>query len=174
MMADTVLVYYSLTGLNDVIAERVQQKTGADVIKLESEFNYHKAMYPCWDIVRKWRGVGSIPQHRQPLPDINKAPKLKGPVPDLASYQRVIVGGPVWGWTMADPIMAFLNSTDLAGKDFYTYWTCVNTDYNYEDDFKELLSKGANYRKGLCIDAGISDNPERLDQSLNQLLDFGD
>lgn len=54
-MADTVLIYYSLTGLNDVIADRVRQKTGADVVKLEPDFNYPKAMYSCWDIVRKWR-----------------------------------------------------------------------------------------------------------------------
>ena len=173
-MADTVLLYYSLTGLNDVIADRVRQKTGADVVKLEPDFNYPKAMYSCWDIVRKWRGVGSIPKHGQPLPDISKAPQLKGSLPDLAGYQRVLIGGPVWGWTMADPIMTFLTSANLSGKDVYAYWTCVNTDYNYEVDFKSLLPADAKYRKDLCIDSEISDNPEHLEQSLNQLLEFGD
>lgn len=171
MMADTLLVYYSLTGMNDAIAAQVQQMGDIDGFKISSQYDYPTGMYDCWDVVRKFRHVNTtIPRHGEPLPDIKQLPPIQNNLPDITNYQNIIIGGPVWGWTMADPIMTYLNESNLAGKNVKAYCTCVNTDYNYEHDFKSLLSPDANYQGGLCIDAGISDNPQRHKSALQQLI----
>lgn len=171
-MEKNLLVYYSLTGLNDAIANQIKEIVDVNVYKLTSQYNYPVGMYECWDVVRKFRDVKTaIPRHGEPLPNIDQLPLVKGNLPDVSNYQNIIIGGPVWGWTMADPIMTYLSKADLSGKRVKAYWTCVNTDYNYEQDFKSLLSPNARYQGGLCIDAGISDNPVKLKTALKQFLE---
>lgn len=170
-MADTLLVYYSLTGMNDAIANQVKQLGDIDVFRIRSQYDYPTGMYDCWDVVRKFRHVQTaIPRHGEPLPAIDQLPGIQGDLPDLTPYQNVIIGGPVWGWTMADPIMTYLSQADLDGKNVKAYWTCVNTAYNYESDLQSLLPANANYQGGLCIDASIADNPQQLRSALQQLI----
>ncbi len=171
-MAKRLLVYYSLTGLNDAIVKQIQDMVDVDAFKLSSQYDYPLGMYECWDVVKKFRGIKTaIPRHGEPLPDIEQLPAIKGSLPDISNYRNIIIGGPVWGWTMADPIMTYLHQTDLSGKNIKAYWTCVNTDYNYEHDFRSLIPSDARYQGGLSIDASISDNPSKLRAALKQLLE---
>lgn len=170
-MEKTLLVYYSLTSLNDTIAKKIQKKYDVDIFKIQPTIEYPKAMYGCWDIVRAWRNVGSIPNHREPLPNMDNLPTgIKNELPDLSNYENIIIGGPVWGWTMSDPIMAYLDQADLSGKNVLAYWTCVDTDYNYDHDLKTMLSNNSNYKGGLKIDSTIYSNVSRLDKSLDGLI----
>lgn len=128
-------------------------------------------MYTCWDIVRGWRHTESIPSIHEPLPNINDLPALdSSSIPDLTNYQNLIIGGPTWGWTLSDPLITYLSQTDLEYKNILAYWTCVNTSYNYEYDFKRLLSKKANYLDGLEIDTTLCNDIQKLDAKLNSLL----
>jgi Flavodoxin len=43
-------------------------------------------------------------------------PPLNAQVPELARYQTVFLGFPVWGETAPPPIRSFLSSHDLTGK----------------------------------------------------------
>ena len=170
-MGKTLLVYYSLTGLNQTIANLIHDKFQIDTFNLKSEVNYPKSMYPCWEIVRHWRGVAAIPNHGEPLPNMNDLPGgISNQLPDISNYDNIIIGGPVWGWTLSDPIMAFLNKADLADKNIKAYWTCVDTDYNYQDNLQQMLPNNSNFVAGLNINSGISGNRDELEQSLNGLI----
>lgn len=37
-------------------------------------------------------------------------------MPNLAEYDVIFVGGPVWMYTMATPLFSFFNKVDFAGK----------------------------------------------------------
>lgn len=169
-MTDTLLVYYSLTGLNDALMKKVQSLTNADIYKIETTYNYPKGMYPCWNIVRSWRGISSLPVQGQPLPNVNKLPDIDQSFPNLDQYKNIILAGPVWGWTLSDPLITFLEENNLENKNIKAYWTTVSTDYNYEHDLMSLISNKANYQGGLCIDARLSDDPVELDTALNNLF----
>lgn len=169
-MTDTLLIYYSLTGLNDTIATQVKAMTNADVFKITSKYDYPTGMSQCWNVVRKLRNIKTaIPRHGEPLPDISKLPSIET-TPAISKYQNIIIGGPVWGWTMSDPVMTYLSMNDLSDKNVKAYWTCVDTDYNYEHDLQTLLTSSTNYQGGLCINASLLDNPQRLQRALKQLL----
>ncbi|GAB5055791.1 hypothetical protein COSHB9_01780 [Companilactobacillus alimentarius] len=170
-MGKTLLVYYSLTGLNETIAQRIHEKYSIDLFNIHTTIDYPKSMYPCWGVVRSWRGVGSIPNHGEPLPNMDDLPTgIKNELPNLSSYDNIIIGGPVWGWTLSDPIMAYLTQADLSGKNIKAYWTCVDTDYNYENDLKEMLPEKSNYLAGLKIDSSIYGSKRRLDKVLDKLI----
>lgn len=170
-MSKTLLIYYSLTGLNETIAKKIHEKYEIDLFNIQSEINYPKSMYPCWEVVRRWRGVNAIPNHGEPLPNMNKLPGgIKNKLSEISSYENIIIGGPVWGWTLSDPIMAYLNGVDLSNKNIKAYWTCVNTDYNYENDIKEMLPEDSNYISGLKIDSSIYGNSQKLTKTLDKFL----
>ncbi|MFA6215110.1 MAG: flavodoxin domain-containing protein [Patescibacteria group bacterium] len=84
----TLVIYYSLTGNTRFIAEQIAQKSGADILELKPE-----------------RGQGSKSRPK-PLP-LTK---------DLADYDLIILGTPVWGFNFAPAIRTFLNQAKLENK----------------------------------------------------------
>lgn len=170
-MSGTLLVYYSLTGLNETIAKRIHDEYKIDIFNIESEINYPKSMYPCWEVVRHWRGVSAIPNHGESLPNMNNLPGgIKNKLLDISNYENIIISGPVWGWTLSDPIMSYLTQANLSGKNIKAYWTCVDTDYNYENDIEEMLPENSNYIKGLKIDSSIYGNSQKLSKTLDKFI----
>lgn len=45
-------------------------------------------------------------------------PPITSPQIDLSPYDIVLIGGPVWGQTLATPLMSFLNESNFAGKKY--------------------------------------------------------
>ena len=43
-------------------------------------------------------------------------PALKKNPPDMSSYDLIVVGGPVWWYTVPSPVMSFLKQADFAGR----------------------------------------------------------
>ena len=45
-----------------------------------------------------------------------EAPEIDAIDPDPASFDRIVLGGPVWVWVIALPLRSFLRRTDLSDK----------------------------------------------------------
>lgn len=98
----TLVVYYSLSGHTRDIAQRIQQKTGADIYEIKTAQKIDK--YP-WFYLNLRRQLKN-----------KKFPKLEGQMPDFTKYDTVFVGFPVWWYTMATPGFSFLKQADFMGK----------------------------------------------------------
>ena len=99
----TVIVYYSLEGNTDYAANRIAEILGADLLRIVSKKAYPKSG------VRKflWAGKSAV---------MAETPELEPYVFDSTSYDRVILGFPVWAGNMAPPIRTFVRHQDLRGK----------------------------------------------------------
>ena len=98
-----LVVYYSLTGSTRSVAEMIREKTGGDPFEIET--------------VRKYPAdyAGIIKEAKREL-ETGDLPALKKSPPDMSSYDLILVGSPVWWYTVATPVMRFLTQADFAGK----------------------------------------------------------
>lgn len=132
-----LIVYYSLTGVSGKVAGVLKEKTGADIYEVKTERTYNMDMWKAWDEAQAETASGKLPE-------------LKGQPPDLNGYDVVLLGGPVWGWTISNPMLAYIRQTDFAGKVVSAYWTFYDHDEKYEKDVeKECV--GAVVKKGLSL-----------------------
>ncbi|MGA2228444.1 MAG: flavodoxin [Syntrophobacteraceae bacterium] len=108
--AKVLVVYYSLTGNTKSIAEIIREKTGGDVFEIETVKNYPAGYSECIEEAKREL------QTRE-LPALKKSP------PDMSSYDLILVGSPVWWYTVSTPVMHFLKQTGFAGKDVSSFCT---------------------------------------------------
>ena len=91
----TLIVYYSLQGNTAYAAERIAGNIGADTLRL-----YSKKAY-------KDRGFAKF-LSGGPSAIKEETPELEDCEVDLAEYDRVIFGFPVWASNIAPPLRTFI------------------------------------------------------------------
>ena len=91
----TAIVYYSMLGNSEMIAEKMAAKLGADVIRIEPD----KA-YPDKGAKKfLWGGKSAV---------MGERPVLKPYEFDPDKYDNIIIGFPVWASRPAPPIRTFV------------------------------------------------------------------
>ena len=93
-LGKVLVVYYSLSGKTKEIAENIAHKTNADLfeIKTTDKLNTNAKFY--LEIKKQLKS--------------KKYPLLEENIPDFSKYDTVFVGFPVWWYTIATPVLSFL------------------------------------------------------------------
>ena len=129
-MTKILIVYYSLTGNTQFIAEALRDSIEADILELKpiKELNADKGSRFMWG------GYQST---------MKKKPKLKDFDINPLEYDLVILGTPVWAWNISPPMRSFLSKFDFTDKNV-ALWMCHAGDgIKAMIRFKEVL-KSAN------------------------------
>lgn len=92
----TLLVYYSLEGNTEYAAERIAAATGADLLRLVPRKAYADKGFAKFF----WGGKSAV---------MAEKPDLEPYTVDIAAYDRIIIGFPVWASTFTPPIRTFLS-----------------------------------------------------------------
>lgn len=124
-----LVVYYSYTGNTRTLAEQIRQSVAGDIFELQPAAPYSSD----YDTV--------VNQGKKEVESGYKPP-LKGKVDNLASYDVIFVGTPIWWYTIAPPVATFLAESDLAGKTIFPF--CTHGGYGAGhslDDIKKLAPK---------------------------------
>ena len=104
------VVYYSMSGNAEYVANIIAEKTGADLIKLVAKKEYPKKG------LRKfaWGGACAV---------MGETPALEPYEFNAEDYDYIIFGTPVWASSFTPPIRTFLkeNKEKLNGKKFAAY-----------------------------------------------------
>lgn len=124
-LGNVLVIYYSLTGHTKDIARQIQEKTGGDIYEIKTEKTYTSpSVY-----LESKKELAS-----------KKYPVLKKDfVPDVASYDTIFVGGPVWWYTMAPALYSFLNKTDFKGVRVVPFSTQGSNYGKFFADFKRKV-----------------------------------
>lgn len=155
-MTDTLIIYYSSTGYNERVAQLITNKTNADLFRIEPERAYDTDMWAAWDVAKKER-------------EENDLPVLKSDYPDMSKYQRIMLGGPSWGFTLSNPLQSFLKKADFAGKPLYPWVTYYDHDEKYLSDLKQQLHNGQ-VNDLLELTMGTLNDQTKLDQTITKWL----
>ena len=89
----TLVVYYSRTGTTKKIGDLIAERAGADVEEIR-------------DTIDRRGAKGYLISGRDAMK--RRLTKLEPLMHDLESYDRVIIGTPIWGWNMSVPVRTFV------------------------------------------------------------------
>lgn len=152
----TMVIYYSQTGQSKRIAEMAAEKLHADLAEIKTVRTYDEDMWKADAQAKAERNAG-------------KFPELEGALPEITSYDTVILGGPVWGQTISNPMLAYMRKTDFSDKTVLSFWTFYDHDENYNGDMKRE-AKGARVMDGLSLPRAITENPKKLRSALDRWI----
>ncbi len=113
-MSKTLVAYFSATGTTARVGRQIAEALGADTFAIEPEQPYTSADLNWND--RKSRS--SVEMN-----DESCRPAIASTVDDMASYDAVFVGFPVWWYVEPRIIDTFLESYDFSGKTIIPFAT---------------------------------------------------
>lgn len=110
----TLVAYFSATGTTMEAATRLARLTGADLYEIVPETTYTPA-----DL--NWRDKSS--RSSVEMADKSSRPAIAGKVENMAQYDTVFVGFPIWWYIAPTIINTFLEQYDLSGKTVVPFFT---------------------------------------------------
>ena len=109
----TAIVYYSMSGNTKYVADKIAEKTEADIIRIEPVKAYPNKGTKKFI----WGGKSAV---------MGEKPKLQPYEFSVENYDRIILGTPVWASNFAPPIRTFIKENpDISGKKIAIF-TCFS------------------------------------------------
>lgn len=105
-----LVAYFSRSGNTRVVAGLIHRTLGTDLFEIRPARSYSEDY------------LETVEQARQER-DSGYEPALEARVPNMASYDTVYLGFPIWGETTPPIIRAFLSAHDLTGKTLVPFVT---------------------------------------------------
>ena len=145
-----------------MIAESIQKKLGCDILEIKPVIPYSTDYQKVVDEEQNNESSGKTP-------DIQKIDK------DLSQYNEIIIGSPVWWYTIVPVIRTFLKENDLSGKIIKPFAT--NAGW-LGQTFKEIekLCPNSKVEKGMNIvftenykENQLVTSPDEIDEWINSL-----
>ena len=125
----TLVLYYSETGTTKTVAEELQKQLGADIESVEAVTPYSGNFQET--IQRGQREMQN-----------GQWPELKPLKKEIAKYDVIFLGYPIWFGTYANPIVTLVNNNDFAGKTIVPFCTFGSGGLNTSSDaLKKALPK---------------------------------
>ena len=150
-----LIVYYSWGGKTHEIATLLQEKTGADICRIETQKTYLP--------------VPEIYQEAKEEINNKNYPELKTAIPDVQSYDLILVGSPVWWYSVSSPMLSLLSQCDFYNKSVASFCTHGGEMGNYDQTFENAV-QNATLLKGIDIQSKIEKDSVALDEKLSAWL----
>lgn len=113
-MAKILVAYFSASGVTAKAAVRLAKLAGADLFEIKPAVPYTRADLNWMD--KKSRSTLE-------MKDPGSRPEISERVDNMAQYDKVLVGFPIWWYTAPSIIKTFLESYDFAGKEIALFAT---------------------------------------------------
>ncbi|MCR4738617.1 MAG: NAD(P)H-dependent oxidoreductase [Bacteroidales bacterium] len=106
-MKKTLIAYFSATGNTKAAAQKLAKEFNADLYEITPE-----VLYTAADL--DWRDKTS--RSTLEMKDKSSRPAIKGKCENIADYDTVWIGFPVWWYTAPTIVNTFIEAHDLSGK----------------------------------------------------------
>lgn len=113
-MKRTLVAFFSATGTTKAAAQRLAKEKDADLFEIAPEVPYTAA-----DL--DWRDKQS--RSTKEMQDKTSRPAIKGRCENIADYDTVWIGFPVWWYTAPTIVNTFIEAHDLSGKTICVFAT---------------------------------------------------
>lgn len=156
-----LVAYFSWSGNTRMAAQHIAKKLGADEFEIIREKAYPTEYTPCTVEAKDEK-------------DANERPAIKGKVENMAQYDVIFVGVPVWWYTAPMPVFTFLEQYDLKGKIVIPFCTCYTAEYETLNDIVKA-TPNSQHLEGLSIvttemgGKGMDQKNDQIDQWLSKL-----
>lgn len=113
-MSKKLVAYFSASGTTKAVAERLAKAAGADLFEIRPAVPYTSA-----DL--KWTDSNS--RSSLEMNDPASRPEIASKLANMADYDTVFLGFPIWWYTAPRIIETFVESYDLSGKTLVPFAT---------------------------------------------------
>ena len=138
-MTKELVAFFSASGTTAKVARDLAEAIGADLFEIEPEVPYTTG-----DL--NWRDSGS--RSSVEMNDESCRPAIAGEVADMAAYDTVYVGFPVWWYVEPRIIDTFLEAYDFSGKTIVPFATSGGSGLGKAPQRMQALASGAQVRQG--------------------------
>lgn len=160
IQAKTLVVYYSYTNNVHTIVSELLKQIDAEVLRIEPAqkgLDYEADNYAI--------GSAQIAAIRENPQDLASYPAIDPTDVDLASYDCIIIGAPLWWSNMAAPLQTYLfrNGPAMAGKKIGLIVSSHSSGISgVESDAVRLIPAGDFFSKSLWIRSSQTSNSASL------------
>lgn len=102
-MGNTLILYFSMSGNTETVANYIHEEIGGDIVKLETVQTYPEDYDELVDYARE--------EQRD-----NTRPELETAIENIEQYDTIFLGYPNWWGDIPMPIYSFLDQYDLSNK----------------------------------------------------------
>jgi flavodoxin len=121
-----LVLYYTQTSNTKAVAQEIATRLGADMEEIVAVNPYDGDFQATIERCMKEREEGTVTEI-QPL------------TVDIANYDVIFIGYPVWFGTFASPVATFLDQTDLSGKKIVPF--CTFGSGGLDSSVKNMVAK---------------------------------
>jgi len=139
-MAQTLVTYFSASGVTRRVAERLAREKHADLYEITPAVPYTRADLN-WNLKTSRSSVE--------MNDSESRPELGGDTLDISGYDDIWVGFPIWWYTAPHIILTFLESYDFSGKTIHPFATSGGSGFGKTADVLKASAPGANVLDGV-------------------------
>ena len=148
MANKSLVTYFSASGVTKKVAEKLAEAAGADLFEIKPEVAYTEADLNWMD--KKSRS--SIEMN-----DKSFRPAIAEKYNNMADYDVVYVGFPIWWYVAPTIINTFLESYDFSGKTIVLFATSGGSGFgNTVAELKGSVSDTTVIKEGKVFNSGIS------------------
>lgn len=155
-MKNTLIVYYSRTGITKKLADFVANKIGVTTEEIK-------------DTVSRTGAVGYLLAGKDAT--LRRLTKIETPKLNPADFDLVIIGTPVWAWTMSTPIRTYLEEYKSQFKEVAFFCTMGgNGDKKAFKEMEEIIGKKPTATLALKTKEVVDNNFAKADKFCAELM----
>ena len=156
-MGNTLILYFSMSGNTETVANYIHEEIGGDIVKLETVQTYPEDYDELVDYARE--------EQRD-----NARLELETAIENIEQYDTIFLGYPNWWGDMPMPIYSFLDQYDLSNKTIAPFIThggsgLSGTPANIANEEPDAV-----VTEGLAINGdAVDDCQDEVNEWLNEL-----
>lgn len=138
-MSRKLVAYFSATGVTAKVAENLAEAIGADIFEIEPETAYTQA-----DL--NWQDEKS--RSTIEMRNASSRPPIKTKRDNMADYDVIFVGFPIWWYVAPTIVNTFLEGYDLSGKIIVPFATSGGSGMGKTNEKLSVSCAGAKLLEG--------------------------
>ena len=138
-MSKKLVAYFSASGVTKKAAEKLAKSEGADLFEIKPKVPYTKADLDWMD--KKSRSTVEMKN-----PDFR--PEIAEKLDNMADYDTIFVGFPIWWYVAPTIINTFLESYDFSGKTIIPFATSGGSGMGKTVEVLKPSCPGAHFEEG--------------------------
>ena len=148
-MSKTLVAYFSASGVTAKVAKKLAAAIGADLFEIQPE-----QLYTDDDL--NWQNSRS--RSSVEMKDRSCRPAIASKVENMAQYDCVFVGFPVWWYREPSIIDTFMEAYDFSGKKVVPFCTSGGSGLGDSAQNMQKLAPGATVFNGKKFSSSVSEN----------------
>jgi len=138
----TLVAYFSASGVTKGVAQQLAEVTGADLHEIKPEQPYTEA-----DLV--WHNKQS--RSSVEMQDKSSRPAITGKLENMADYEVIYVGFPIWWYTCPTIVNTFMEAYDFKGKTVIPFATSGGSNIDKACEDLKAAYPDVNWKEGKLL-----------------------